>query len=108
MLDFFCRLLGLPRRALVIPEGSIIVDVREPAEYAAGHVEGAINVPLSVLAGQVESLKKQDKVVVTYCRSGIRSAIARQRLLAGGLKTVINGKTVAVVNRALQASPRPD
>jgi rhodanese-related sulfurtransferase len=61
------------------------VDVREPHEYAAGHIPGAINHPLS----QFEPHHLPgDKPVVLVCLSGARSAKALERALAAGRKDV--------------------
>jgi rhodanese-related sulfurtransferase len=66
-----------------IEEGSqpLILDVRTPAEYAEGHIEGAINIPYTELEDRVSELGIQlgDEVVV-YCRSGRRASIAETAL----------------------------
>jgi rhodanese-related sulfurtransferase len=60
-----------------------ILDVREPFEWQAGHIEGAVHVPLSqVLAGQVEL--DQSRPVVAICRMGNRSEVAALMLRARG------------------------
>ena len=51
-----------------------VVDVREPAEYAAGHIPGAINMPLRTLAQHLDAIER-DHPVVLYCSSGYRSAM---------------------------------
>ncbi len=53
----------------------LLVDVREPNEWAAMHVAGAISAPLSTLATHLERLPS-DKPVVFYCLGGKRSAAA--------------------------------
>lgn len=66
--------------------GPRLVDVRTPAEFEAGHIPGAVNVPLDVLKGQLDDvcrvLHGQDVVLV--CRSGARSDQARQALSQAG------------------------
>jgi rhodanese-related sulfurtransferase len=62
-----------------------IVDVREPHEFAAGHIAGAINLPLSRFAPQ--DLPK-GRPVILVCRSGGRSAKALQQALSAGCKDV--------------------
>lgn len=52
-----------------------LVDVREVDEYESGHIPGAINVPLSVLAASFESIPHQSTVYVV-CQAGGRSARA--------------------------------
>ena len=51
-----------------------VVDVREPTEYAAGHIPGAINMPLRTLAQHLDQIER-DHPVVLYCSSGYRSAM---------------------------------
>ena len=61
------------------------VDVREPDEYAVGHIPGAKLLPLgSVLARAAEVLPEKDAAWLIYCRTGRRSADAAQKLEAQG------------------------
>ena len=60
-----------------------IVDVREPDEWAAGHIPGALNIPLGDL-GRRKSELDAARPVITVCRSGRRSLIAAEELLTGG------------------------
>ena len=66
-----------------------ILDVREPAEYAFGHIPGAINIPLDTLEQQVDTLNKEHEIYV-ICRTGNRSDYAAQQLAAKGFERVIN------------------
>ncbi len=53
--------------AAMIARGDVIViDVREADAYIAGHIEGALHIPLSYIAGEVPYLRK-GKPIVTYC-----------------------------------------
>lgn len=61
----------------------VLVDVREPDEYAAGHVEGAINVPLSQIRGRLDELP-QGETLWLYCKSGKRSYDAARMLTQRG------------------------
>ena len=72
--------------------GVPVIDVREPAEYAAGHVPGAASIPRGVLEFEVDghpavnclrdpALAHRDQPVVLYCRSGGRSALAAEALM---------------------------
>jgi rhodanese-related sulfurtransferase len=69
-----------------------ILDVREPSEWEAGRIEGAIHKPMSeVLAGDVEGLDPSRPVVV-YCRTANRSEVAALMLEARGFDaTVLEG-----------------
>ncbi|GIW30102.1 MAG: transferase [Meiothermus sp.] len=66
-----------------IREGAYVVDVREPYEYAMGHVPGAVNIPLGRFVSEVGKLPKDRKLVVV-CASGGRSAQASEYLVAHG------------------------
>ena len=63
--------------------GAILVDVREPAEWAAGHAQGARHIPLAQL-GQGHSELPVGRPVITVCRSGARSARAATLLAEQG------------------------
>jgi phage shock protein E len=69
----------------------VLVDVRRPDEFAAGHIEGAMAMPLDSLAANYASLPKNVTLVV-YCRSGHRSAKAVQFLLAHGYGQAVSLK----------------
>ena len=74
------------RSTIAIDEDTVVVDVRTPAEYAGGHLDGAVNIDLQ--SGQFEAaiseLDPEDAYVV-YCRSGNRSAQAAAAMEAAGL-----------------------
>ena len=92
MIEKIKKLFGIgPKVDLgeVIARGAIIIDVRSTGEYAGGHINGSVNIPLSALGSQLAKLKK-DKPVITCCASGMRSTSARATLLANGFKEVYN------------------
>src|SRR5690606_39582128 len=62
---------------------ALVVDVREPYERDAGHIEGTRHIELERLASQAASLPK-DRPVVFHCRLGARSAMAAQAFRASG------------------------
>lgn len=65
----------------------VIIDVREVAEFESGHVEGAINMPLSTI--ECLNFNKNTKIAV-YCRSGNRSEQAKLKLASLGYKDITN------------------
>ncbi|WP_322797598.1 rhodanese-like domain-containing protein, partial [Thermoflexus sp.] len=65
----------------------LLVDVREPNEYAEGHIPGAVNIPLRTLTKNLDKLPK-DKPVVLYCRTGHRSGMATAALQMLGYSNV--------------------
>ncbi|MCB0476799.1 MAG: rhodanese-like domain-containing protein [Crocinitomicaceae bacterium] len=72
--------------AQLVKEGAIIVDVRSKGEYASGHIKGSKNIPLDVLQGQIENLKKENKTIITCCASGMRSGSAKSVLAQHGIE----------------------
>jgi rhodanese-related sulfurtransferase len=70
---------------------SVIVDVREPAEFGTGHLPGAKNIPLAQLADKIGELDKmKSKNIVVVCESGARSASAARILSKAGFEDVVN------------------
>lgn len=80
------------KRKLDGNEPIVILDVREPDEYAEWRIESCVNIPLAKVLTSVESLPR-DKEVVTICSAGIRSAVAAQQLRKAGFnaKNMLNG-----------------
>jgi phage shock protein E len=67
----------------------VLLDVRTPDEFAAGHIPGAVNIPHDQLPNRLAELAgAKNKEVVVYCRSGRRSAIAQETLTKEGFKSV--------------------
>ncbi len=63
----------------------VVIDVRQPSEWRRGHIHGAHNVPLPQLASRLHRIPA-DKVVVTVCATGHRSAAAARALLKAGYR----------------------
>ena len=76
----------------VIVDNAYLVDVRTPQEYADGHVEGSINIPLNQIPSQLNKFKNHKNIVV-FCRSGNRSGQAKTILEQNGFTNVVNGGT---------------
>lgn len=68
-----------------------VIDVRTPAEYAAGHIAGALNIDVesTMFSTEIASLNPNG-VYLVYCHSGRRSAIAAQTMTDAGF-TVLDG-----------------
>jgi phage shock protein E len=75
----------------LIKEGAIVLDVRTKGEYAGGHINGSINIPLDQLGGNLKQLKNKDHAIITCCASGMRSSSAKRLLEAQGYTNVHNG-----------------
>lgn len=84
--------------AQLIKDGAAIIDVRSKAEYATGHVKGSINIPLELIDSSVDKLKNY-KHIITCCRSGNRSGMAKRTLESKGFKNVSNGGSWQNVNQ---------
>lgn len=69
----------------------VLIDVREPHEYAAGHVGGAVNVPLGQLAEKLGGFDRNAETFV-ICQSGSRSAAAARMLKRAGFENAYNVK----------------
>ncbi|WP_147534164.1 rhodanese-like domain-containing protein [Bacillus marasmi] len=67
----------------------VFIDVREPDEFAAGHVPGIVNLPLSELSEETADFPKDSEIVI-ICRSGNRSLQAAEKLQGYGFTNLIN------------------
>lgn len=74
-----------------IAAGAKVVDVRTPAEFAAGSYPGAINVPLADIEKRLKDFGDPKRPVVVFCRSGNRSGQAKAILERHGFTDVTNG-----------------
>ena len=74
----------------LIAQGAVVLDVCEPADFAAGHIEGAVHVPFDERFGGVVAQAAPDRStpVIVYCYVGGRSAMASQLLDQGGYEHV--------------------
>ncbi len=70
-----------------LPATPTVLDVREPDEWSAGHIDGALHIPLAELPGRLAELPAADPLVVT-CRSGGRSSRATAYLQGMGIEAV--------------------
>lgn len=74
------------RKLVDNPGAALIVDVREPHEYAAGHVPGSINIPRGLLESKIWNHvgappdTEMDRPIILQCQSGRRASLAAQSL----------------------------
>lgn len=73
----------------LIDKGALVVDVRTPEEFKQGHLDNAINYPLSEVTTHFANIDK-DQPIVLYCRTGNRSGQAYQFLRAQGFTQIHN------------------
>ncbi len=82
-----------PARAteLINREDALVLDVREPGEYGAGHILGAKNVPVARLEGDAGEIgKRKERPLIVYCDGSERSAKAAAALKRQGFTRVAN------------------
>src|SRR5262245_51328868 len=88
-----------------LPDGLLVLDVREDEEWRAGHVRGSVHVPLMELGARYGELPEAEQTLVV-CRVGSRSAYAAAFLIQQGIDAVnLDGGLVAweAAGRALVA-----
>jgi len=68
----------------------IILDVRRPDEFAAGHIPNAVNVPSETIGtAEIAALPDKDQLILVYCRSGRRSKEASEKLVKLGYTNIV-------------------
>ncbi len=78
-------------KALIGTEGVTLLDVRTQEEFDEAHIEGAALLPYDAIAQNADKLPQdKDAMVIVYCRSGRRSAIAAQELISMGYTNVLD------------------
>ena len=101
MLGVFKNLFGGTKDeqlAEAIKKKAFVVDVRTPVEFAGDGVPGAVNIPLDKIPNRLSKFKGKDTIVV-FCKSGGRSAQAKDILEQNGFQNVINGGSWQKVNQ---------
>jgi len=83
----------------MLEEGAVIVDVRSPGEYASGHIDGSINIPLDKVKNKVKDIKKMNKPIITCCLSGGRSGAAMNILKSEGIEVHNGGGWASLSNK---------
>ncbi|MEI2740286.1 MAG: rhodanese-like domain-containing protein [Chitinophagaceae bacterium] len=83
----------------LMSNGAVIVDVRSTGEFKAGHIPGSKNFPLDNIRSKVAELKKLNKPVITVCRSGARSGMAKSILKSAGLEVYNGGPWTSLKNK---------
>jgi rhodanese-related sulfurtransferase len=71
----------------IATEDPLLIDVREPAEYRSGHIDGAVNIPLRELSDRLDEIPS-DRPVVLYCSTGYRTGIGVMALHLLGYENV--------------------
>ena len=77
-------------RMMESENGYIILDVRRPDEFAAGHIPGAINVANETIGtAEIPELPDKNQLILVYCRSGRRSKEASEKLVKLGYTNIV-------------------
>jgi rhodanese-related sulfurtransferase len=66
----------------------LVVDVRPPSYFAAGHIPGAVNIPAPDLLDNLDKLGANDRPIVVYCVSGLAAAVSMESLTLVGYTNV--------------------
>jgi rhodanese-related sulfurtransferase len=94
--------VGTEEARALLASGGVLLDVREPDEWAAGHAPDATFVPLGTVPARIDELPR-DRSIVVVCRSGGRSARATEFLAAQGFDVVnLSGGMKAWAEAGLQ------
>ena len=88
-----------------LKQGALVIDVRSPGEFAAGHLAGAINVPLDQLeAALPQRVRDKNQVLLLQCASGTRSSLAKSKLRGMGYPNAFNlgsyGRAEGIVSQS--------
>ena len=68
----------------------VIIDVREPNEYAIAHIPEAVNIPRGLIEFSIWSIvPNKDKKIFVYCKTGVRAALATKTLNDMGYKRAV-------------------
>ena len=87
------------------PSSMTLLDVRSPQEWKAGHIPGAVHMPVGEIASRVHEIPR-GTLVATLCEGGYRSALAASLLERYGFASVANVTEGMGAWRALEAAPR--
>ena len=88
-----------------LQQGALLVDVRSEAEFAGGHLDGAINVPHDRVGKRLSEFgADKRRTIVVYCRSGHRAGLAKAALEQAGYQDVINGGGIGQMQAAKPAA----
>lgn len=100
------REIDTDQLATALADGAAVIDVRESDEYAAGHVPGAVNIPMGRLTARLDELDRTAPVHLV-CASGNRSAAMADVLLTQGFDAVnVRGGTSAWIRSGRPVATR--
>ncbi len=105
MFRIFCPRGAQPAGASaadLLAAGAVLIDVRGGAEFAAGHLEGALSLPLDRIQRDLAAaVPDRNRPLVLYCRSGARSGRACDIVVQMGWRNAINAGGMGALSKAL-------
>ncbi len=108
-----CQEVPLTEAEAAIREADLLIDVREPDEYAAGHLSGAVHIPRGMLEFKLSAtpaLEPRDLRIVLYCKTGGRAALSACSLQAMGyvnVRSLAGGYDAWVADNRAVVKPTP-
>ena len=94
LLSFFVSVYGQASEneyEKIFSSKNVIVDVRGPSEYATGHIDKAVNIPINKIRKEIKNFAPdKEQTIVVYCLSGKRAEYAAKKLKEMGYTNVIN------------------
>lgn len=85
----------------LLQQDSVIVDVRSKKEFENDHIKDAVNIPLDLLPLNIAKLGNKNKIIITYCASGVRSGVANNFLKKNGYLNVYNGGSLQSLRKKI-------
>ena len=83
--------INMKQMETLIKQGTIVIDVRSPQEFAEGHIPGAICIPEYNIQREIRNkVPNINSLIIVYCDSGVRSKNAQKRLQKMEYKQVYN------------------
>jgi phage shock protein E len=101
MLGFIKKIFGSSSADLghLLANGAVVLDVRTKNEFDAGHIKGSKHIPLDKIQTQMDQIRRLNKPVITVCRSGSRSAMAKKILSNAGIEAYNGGSWLLLKNK---------
>lgn len=101
ILDFIKNLFGGKKKEEVkafLDRKAVVIDVRTPSEFDAGHFKGAKNIPLHLVSSKIQQVKAFNKPIIVCCASGMRSGQAKSILERNGIEVINAGSWIFLNN----------
>ena len=88
-----------------LKNGTLVIDVRSPGEFNAGHLAKGINIPLDEIETAIpQRVKDRNQALLLHCASGMRSGLARRKLKAMGYANAFNLGSLARARNIVEST----